>query len=151
MTAGSGALTVRDAMLRHPTVHPADLTLGQARAIFDTSPKTHLLLLVEDGVLLAALTRDDVPDLHDLHDLHDGATADRPAISVASLQGRTIGPDVPVGPLREAMAGTGLRRIAVVDDDMHLLGLLCLKKGLGGFCTDEGVEAMRAARSAAGQ
>lgn len=143
MSAGSPAPTVRDAMLRHPTVHPADLTLGQARTIFDTSAKTHLLLLVEDGVLLAAVTRDDVPDAL------DARTSALPAASVASLHGRTTGPDVPVGPLRDAMADSGLRRIAVVDDDMHLLGLLCLKKGLDGFCTDEGVQAMRSARSTA--
>jgi hypothetical protein len=50
------------------------------------------------------------------------------------------------------MADSGLRRAAVVDDvaadRMHLLGLLCLKRSRTDFCTDEGVAAMRAERTA---
>lgn len=134
--------TVGDAMLHHPTVHGADLTVGQARAVFADSPKTHLLLLVRDGVLVSAVSRHDVEG-----STHADAAA--PAASIASLEGRTTTADVPVGPLRKSMAGTGLRRIAVVDDQMHLLGLLCLKASLTGFCTDEGVAEMRRSRPGA--
>lgn len=131
--------TVGDAMLHAPTVHPADLTIGAAQAQFAAHPKTHLLLLVRDGVLVAAVAREDVEGAPD-----PGA----PAASVASLDGRTVSPDQPVDPLRASMADSGLRRIAVVDDEMHLLGLLCLKASLTGFCTDEGVLRMRAERGA---
>lgn len=131
--------TVGDAMLHHPTVHGADLTVGEARAVFADSAKTHLLLLVRDGVLVGAVSRHDV-------DVATHAEDTAPAATIASLDGRTTTPDVPVGPLRESMAGTGLRRIAVVDEEMHLLGLLCLKASLTGFCTDEGVAAMRRSR-----
>lgn len=131
------AETVADAMLRDPTVHPAGLTVDEARQCFRASPKTHLLLLVRDGVLLRAVTTDD---------LTEQVPGSDPVLAHGSLEDRTVGPDVPVGPLREAMAGTGVRRLAVVDSDMSLLGLLCLKKSLTGFCTDESVAAMRAAR-----
>lgn len=133
--------TVGGAMLHHPTVHAADLTVGEARAVFAASVKTHLLLLVRDQVLVAAVTRDDVAAA-------GGISADTPAATIGAVEGRTVGPDVPVEPLREAMAGSGMRRIAVVDDDLRLLGLLCLKASLQGFCTDEGVASMRAAREA---
>ena len=42
-----GMETVGSAMLRHPTVHPADLTVGEAQAVFAARAKTHLLVLVE--------------------------------------------------------------------------------------------------------
>lgn len=135
--------TVGDAMLHHPTVHDASLTVAEARAVFASSPKTHLLLLVRGERLVGALSRDDVEDAPEA----SGATT---ATTISSLEGRTTTPDVPVGPLREAMAGTGMRRIAVVDDEMHLLGLLCLKASLEGFCTDEGVAEMRQSRQPPG-
>lgn len=132
------AETVADAMLRHPTVHPADLTAGEAREIFEARPKTHLLLLATDDVLVSTLTREDL------------ATGDDsvPAVSLGTLDGRTTSPDVPVDDLRTAMTTSGLRRIAVVDADRGLLGLLCLKASLTGFCTDDGVREMRASRRA---
>jgi hypothetical protein len=51
---------VADAMLRRPTVHRADLTVGEARGAFDASPKTQLLLLVTQGMLLSTITRGDL-------------------------------------------------------------------------------------------
>lgn len=128
-------------MLREPRVHPSTLTIGEAQAVFASSAKTHLLLLADDGLLVAAVTRDDA----------EGTTANpaAPAASIGCLEGRTVSPDLPVEPLRETMAGSGMRRIAVVDEAGRLLGLLCLKKSLRGFCTDEGVAAMRAARETA--
>jgi hypothetical protein len=134
--------TVGDAMLRRPTVHAADLTVGAARAAFDASPKTHLLLLVRDGVLVATLTRDDVAA---------DADPDGPAAGLGALVGRTVDPAVPLAAAHALMAGRGLRRLAVVDGSARLLGLLCLKRGLTGFCTDDGVAEMRAARGLSGE
>lgn len=49
--------------------------------------------------------------------------------------------------VHEAMTRAGQRRLAVIDDDsQRLLGLLCLKRSRTGFCTDEGVAAIRRAR-----
>lgn len=125
--------TVDDAMLRHPTVHAADLTVGAARAVFDASPKARLLLLTDDGMLVSTVARDD---------LHTAADPAGPAAELGSLTDRTVAPDVPLATAYDLMAG-GLRRLAVVDASGRLLGLLCLKRNLTGFCTDDGVAAMR--------
>ncbi|MBO0841309.1 MAG: hypothetical protein J2O49_10880 [Sciscionella sp.] len=137
MTVAAPVRTVADAMLRHPTVHPADLTIGNARAAFDASPKTHLLLLLRAGVLVSTVVRADV----------DGAADSTLAAEVGTLDGRTITPDTPLTPTHALMRRRGMRRLAVVDESMRLLGLLCLKQSLAGFCTDDGVAAMRRARA----
>lgn len=129
--------TVADAMLRHPTVHPADLCVGDARAAFDVSPKTHLLLLVADGVLISTVTR---------ADLEIDVDPTVRAADVGTLEGRTIRSDASVTAVRRDMVHGLRRRLAVVDGSMRLVGLLCLKRSLTGFCTDDGVAAMRSAR-----
>lgn len=129
--------TVGSAMLRRPTVHGPDLTVGEAQEIFAEHPKTHLLLLAEDDVLLSAVVRSDVEGRTDLAAL---------AREIGTVEGRTVTPDQPLEPLRATMADTGPRRLAVVDAEGRLLGLLCLKRSRTGFCTDEGVAAMRAER-----
>lgn len=137
--------TVGDAMLRHPTIHTADLTVGEAYDIFARHPKTHLLLLVRDGVLVSTLARADLETPQ-----AQAADRDAPAMHLGSLAHRTTAPGMLLAPTREEMIEHGQRRVAVVDPDMHLLGLLCLKRKLTDFCTDEGVAAMRAERRANG-
>lgn len=141
-TTGSVAVdlgTVGEAMLLEPTVHPAGLTVAQARDAFASSRKRHMLLLVADGVLRGTLTRGDLAP--------DTADPDSPALDRASLDGRTVGPDVPLAGTHEMMRERGIRRLAVTDGRGRLLGLLCLKRSLRGFCTDDGVAAMRAERA----
>lgn len=131
------APTVARAMLLQPTVHPADLTVAQARGAFQASAKTHMILLVRDGVLLGTLTRDD---------LAADAPAGDPALDLGSLDGRTVPEGAALARTREAMRRRGVRRLAVVDESGRLRGLLCLKRSLQGFCSDEGVAAMRRER-----
>jgi CBS domain-containing protein len=133
----AGQWTVEEAMLRRPTVHAADLTVEAARSAFAASPKTHLLLLTHDGVLVGTLTR---------ADLEVEADPAGPAADLGSLEGRTVDPAVPLADAHALMTERGLRRLAVVDPAMRLLGLLCLKRSLTGFCTDDGVAGMRAER-----
>ena len=137
MTRGSGSRpTAGDAMLRRPTVHPASLTLAQARAVFGASPKTHLLLLVLGEQLVGTLTRADVRN----------ALEGSAPVPLGLLADRIVSEDAPLDVVRGRMIQEDRRRLAVVDDSMRLLGLLCLKRSRTGFCTDEGVAAMRAAR-----
>lgn len=126
------ARTVADAMLRHPTVHPADLTLTEARTAFAAGPKTHLLLITEGDRLITTLTRTDVTS---------GSMAGR-------LLGRTVAPGADLDSIQHDMLRRGQRRLAVVDDRTRLLGLLCLKSSLTGFCTDKGVAELRRSRTA---
>lgn len=132
--------TVGDAMLRHPTVHPVGLSTGEARAFFSAHPKTHLILLTDGTTLVSTLTREDLDAAHHLDD-------DAPATRLGRLEHRTVSPDVPLAPTREEMVATGQRRVAVVGPEMELLGLLCLKRRLTDFCTDEGVASMRRERT----
>jgi len=131
------AQLVRDAMLLHPTVHPADLTVTEARSAFARSPRTHLLLLVAVGRLISTVSRGD---------LEIDADLSAPAAQFGALLNRTVDPDAPLAATHDGMVCQGQRRLAVVDSSMRLLGLLCLNRNLAGFCTDEAVAAMRRAR-----
>lgn len=125
-------------MLRHPTVHPADMTVAEARAAFAASAKIRVLLLVAGDRLVSTVVRDDL-----------AGSAD-PASAVAdagTLTGRCVAADAPLEATFQAMVRDGRRRLAVVEPDGILLGLLCLKQSRSGFCTDEGVAAMRRSRA----
>jgi CBS domain-containing protein len=132
--------TVGDRMLTRPTTHPADATVGEARAFFGDSHK-HLMLLVRDGLLCGTLVRSDIPD---------GVPDDRAALDVAVLAGRTVAADADVDAVRSTLVTHEMRRIAVVDDAGRLLGLLCLKKHQRGFCSDDDVDDRVAERGATG-
>jgi CBS domain-containing protein len=90
----------------------------------------HAALVVDSGVLVAVVDRADLrPDLD----------ADASAARAGRLLGRVIAPDVPLQRAHRLMLATGRRRLAVVDDDGALLGLLCLKHHGHGFCSDADV------------
>lgn len=135
-TDGASA-TVGDAMLRHPTVHPAGLTVREARAAFEASAKLRVLLLVHDGLLVSMVVRED------LSGAEDPSTA---AADVGTLDGACVAADAPLGATFEDMVRSGRRRLAVVEPGGRLIGLLCLKASRSGFCTDAGVAAMRRSR-----
>ena len=128
--------TVARAHLRTPKVHGPDVSVGAARAFF-TDGHVHALLLVEDGVLVAVVERDD------LVGVPDGARAR----TVGTLAGRVAGPADDLEATRQAMAAREQRRLAVVDERGVLLGLLCLKRHGRGFCSADDVAAREADRA----
>jgi hypothetical protein len=123
--------TVADAMVTIPKTMPIWSTVGEARKAFDDE-HVHMLLLTNDGYLYGTLLRED---------LGPGLTADSPALAAARSRGRTTGPDMDLGEAFRSMVAHGRRRIAVVGSDNRLLGLLCLKRNLNGFCSDSGITA----------
>lgn len=128
--------TVADVMVRRPWVLPGTASLAQAREVL-VDGHVHMVLLVTDGRLRGTVTRSDLPP----------ATADaEPALAWAQLEGRTVAPDEPAEEVRRRMVEQGTRRLAVVDAEARLLGLLCLKRRRTGFCSDDGVAARRAER-----
>jgi CBS domain len=131
--------TVADAHLRTPRVHRPDTSVGAARAFF-IDGHVHALLLVDQGVLVAVVERDD------LVGVPDGARAR----SVGRLAGRVAGPGDDLETTRVAMAARRQRRLAVVDPEGLLVGLLCLKRHGRGFCSAADVAAREADRRAAG-
>ena len=121
--------TVADAMVTTPWTHDADLDVAGAREAF-TDSHVHMLLLTREGVLRGTLLRED---------LDRDPAPDAPALDLAVLDGRTAGPGTSLVDAVALMRRQGSRRLAVVDADLRLLGLLCLKKTLDGFCSDADV------------
>jgi CBS domain-containing protein len=74
---------------------------------------------------------------------------DTQARTIARLEGRTSHPTQRVSGVLEAMKRSHRRRLAVVDDNGGLLGLLCLKASGRGFCSDADVHARASDRDSA--
>jgi CBS-domain-containing membrane protein len=139
------ASLVQAVMIRSPKVLPASATVGEVRAQL-RDDHVHMVLLVsssaygvtaDDGHrrLTGTLVRDDVPPT-----LAD----EEPALPHASLTDRTVHPDAHASDVQHRLALGGERRLAVVDADGDLVGLLCLKRHGRGFCADENVHARAA-------
>ncbi len=135
MTALLVHTTVADAMVRFPKTCSRRTTVRQARTLFEDG-HVHALLVVDRGVLLAVVERDDLL----------GRPADAPVRWLGPLRGRTAGPSAELTVVRDAMRAAGRRRVAVVDGNGTLLGLLCLKRSGTGFCSDAGIRARAADR-----
>lgn len=129
--------TVDDAMVRRPKVLPADATVAEVADVL-ADDHVHMVLLVRGDRLIGTVTR---------ADLEDAAGPRRQAATIATLDGRTVGPGQCLGRVHDDMISSAQRRLAVVDHDGRLLGLLCLKRTRTGFCTDRDV-ASRAAAAA---
>lgn len=122
--------TVCDFMLRHPKTLSAHASITQARAAL-SNDHVHLVLLTEGDMLVGTLTRTDLPPTGTIG----------PALAWSTLVDRTASPDTLMSGVHVLLTDGGLRRLAVVGDDGALLGLICLKQGRTGFCSDAGVEA----------
>lgn len=130
-----------EVMVTQPKALTVDATVGAVRGMLEDD-HVHLVLLVDGVVLRGTVSREDVPGW---------ASADDRAMSWARLEGRTIEPQVPSEPLRLDMVRTRRRRLAVVDDQNTLLGLLCLKRLGHGFCSDDDVASRAEARRGVGR
>jgi CBS-domain-containing membrane protein len=130
--------TVRDVMLRHPKTLPVDASIMQARATL-TNDHVHLVLLTDGSRLAGTLTRADLPP--------PGTVG--PALAWSTLEGRTVSPDTPTTVVHRLLIDQGIRRVAVVDADGSLLGLMCLKQRRTGFCSDADVAARSRSRDEA--
>ena len=120
--------TVRGAMVTDPKTTAPEATVADVRAVFGND-HVHMVLLTVAGILVGTLVRADLDDAPD----------DAPARPLAVLAGRTIPPSLPIDEARRVLDAAGTRRLAVVDGEGVLLGLLCLKRRRDGFCDDRGV------------
>jgi CBS domain-containing protein len=126
---------VRDAMIHAPQTCGPQTTVAEAAGMFEDD-HIHVLLIVEDGRLLAVIERDDLA----------AAPAGSRAQPFGRLHNRVVKPDVDLEVARLILARSGGRRLAVVADDGRLLGLLCLKRTRLGFCSDADVRIRAVAR-----
>lgn len=129
--------SVAAVMVTRPKTWQTTTTVADARAAF-ADDHVHCVLIVEDSTLLAVVER---ADLH-------GAAPDTPALRAGRLAGRTVGPQEDHETVRRRMTAARRRRMAVVDADGRLLGLLCLKRTGVGFCSDADTVARAAEREA---
>lgn len=124
-------------MVASPKTLSASATVADARA--QLSSHVHVALIVDaTGRLLTVVDRGDL----------EGADSGALAAGLGALESRVVAPDADAEQVRLTLRAAGLRRVAVVDSDGLLLGLMCLKRHGGGFCTDEGVAARAAERDA---
>lgn len=127
--------TVADVVVRMPKTLPADACLTTVRTALDND-HVHMLLLTDGGRLVGTVVRSDLPATRD-----DADELGVPALSYAVLAGRTVASDLPAEEVRKLMVERGERRLAALDDEGSLLGLLCLKRRSTGFCSDADVAA----------
>ena len=131
-------MIVAEAMVRTPRTLPPDASVAAARAAL-ADDHIHLVLLTDGDRLVGTLAREDLAGVPD----------DRSAHELAILTGRTIAPTADAEAARRHLVGARRRRLAVVDEDGRLVGLLCLKRSGTGFCSDDDVAARVAERAAA--
>lgn len=127
--------TVADAMITIPKTLGVGISLAEARHALD-DPHVHMLLLTRDDTLHGTLVRDDL-----LAELDPR----RPAVALATVAGRTIGPDASLVAARRLLDRSMSRRLAVTDPAGTLLGLLCLNRARRRFCTEADVLAREGA------
>jgi CBS domain-containing protein len=120
-------------MVTRPAAHGPTATVADVRAFFDDD-HVHMALLVENGTLVGVIERGD---------LATAIADEKSAREIAKLDGCTIRPDAALPDVRARMRRDGRRRLAVTTEELALVGLLCLKAGGHGFCSDEDVAARR--------
>ncbi|MGH3186811.1 MAG: CBS domain-containing protein [Streptosporangiaceae bacterium] len=121
--------TVADVMMRYPKLCHEDSTVGDVRQLF-ADDHVHAVLIVSGTRLLTVI---------DPVDLGPEATDSAPAARFGRLSGRVIAPTASADTALQQMIAASRRRLAVAGPDGTLLGLLCLKRGGTGYCSDENV------------
>ena len=125
LEAAEAPQTVADAMIQAPKISGPEATVRDMKAQFEND-HVHAVLIVDSGVLLAVVERSDLD-----RSTNDGASA----LSVGRLSGRVVTGDHSLQAAHRWMTGSCTRRLAVVDEDGRLVGLLCLKRDGRGFCS----------------
>lgn len=126
--------TVLDAAVRTPKTSGPTATVADIHDLFQDDHVHAALIVDANGRLMSVIEH---PDL-------DAASAETaPAWRYGRLEGRVIHPHADLEHTWQAMRSQGRRRLALIDDDGQVLGLLCLKRTGLGFCTDDDVCARR--------
>jgi hypothetical protein len=129
---------VREVSLASPKVFGSQSRVGHVRELL-LDDHVHAALIVHRGKLLTVIESADIPiDVPD----------DFPAKDFGRLVGRTVRPDARAIATLELMRSAGRRRLAVIDVRGNLLGLLCMKRNMTGFCSEADVRAREMERNA---
>jgi CBS domain-containing protein len=132
---------VADAMVTIPKTHSPESTLDEIRELFEDDHVGLALIVASGGRLVTTIERDD---------LLMASSSSAPVAGVGTLVGRTARPFESLALAMATLLRQRRRRLAVVDDEGLLVGLLCLNHDGAGFCTDEGIRARERERGAVG-
>ncbi|QWZ09950.1 hypothetical protein KRR39_09595 [Nocardioides panacis] len=135
--AGGGPIAA-EVMLRRPKTLSARASVAEVRAAL-ADDHVHMVLLTDGASLVGTLVGADLPPQ---------APAAAPALSWSRLLERTVPPDAAAETVQALLVERGLRRMAVVDHEGTLLGLMCLKRSRTGFCSDDDVASRARSRHA---
>lgn len=131
VTSATGAArVVADVMITTPKACDPAATAGEVRALF-LDEHLHAVLVVDRGTLIAVIEPSDLP--------WPGADEDV-AAPLGTLRERVVQASTPLPVAERLMRTAGRRRLAVIDADCRLQGLLCLKRTGTGFCSDQDVQ-----------
>jgi len=117
-------MTVGEVMISRPKTLPFTATVADARAMFE-NPSVRTALVVDDGRYAGELTRVDV----------EGKDDAAPLGELASTTATVAQTDTVAAAL-DRMDAAGTDRLAVVEPDGTLRGLVCLSRSHGHLCTD---------------
>jgi Mg/Co/Ni transporter MgtE len=117
-------LTVRDVLHARTSSLDANATVAEVRAYFDASTSRRQAFLLDNGRYVGSLTAARVAEESD---------PDRIAAEIAD-PGQTIGLDAPANAARDLALTTDARRVAVLDDDAKLVGVIAVTGDLQHFC-----------------
>lgn len=129
--------TVGEVMVTIPKTVDPEASIDEVRAVFDDDHVHLVLVVASDGRLLTTIEREDLAG-----DLMGSGVLEE----IGTLAGRTAPPGWPLERATAVLKAQGRRRLAVIDEDGRLLGLLCLKRHGNGYCSDDGVRARGAER-----
>ena len=117
-------LDVRDVMVPQPKTLPVSASVADVRALFANTHVRSAVLV--DGAAYAGMI--------DRAALPDDARGDEPAFPYSTRDLATVTPDDPISVALERLDEAGALRLAVLDPDGTLRGLLCLNGTATGFC-----------------
>jgi CBS-domain-containing membrane protein len=124
-------LTVADAAITVPKTHPVAASVADINSFFADDHVHAALTVDQQRKLLSIVERADLQHV-------PSTSADR-AAEYGQLYGRTTAPTAELSATYDLLLRTARRRLAVIDHEGRLLGLLCLKRTLNGFCSDRDV------------
>jgi CBS-domain-containing membrane protein len=124
-----GRLRADQVMVTSPKTMPAGASVADVRTAL-ADEHVHMVLLTDHDVLRGTIVR---------ADLTPGRSSTDSALELSTLAGRTVLPSASAADVISLLRTTHQRRLAVVAADGRLLGLICLKRRLDGFCDDRDV------------
>ncbi len=117
-------LLVRDVLHAKLSALDANATVAEVRAYFEASRSRRQAFLLDDGRYVGSLTAARVAEEED---------GERIASEIAD-PGQTIGLDAPANVARDLALQTDARRVAVLDADRKLVGVIAVTGDLQHFC-----------------